>query len=49
MADRLAAVATSLHARAVAIGDTDLISQGILVEIGAGLEKQAWMLRAQIR
>jgi starvation-inducible DNA-binding protein len=49
LAARLAAVATSLHARAAAIGDTDLISQGILVEIGAGLEKQAWMLRAQIR
>ena len=49
MAGRLAAVATSLRGRAGGIGDTDLVSQGILIEIGAGLEKQAWMLRAQIR
>ncbi len=49
MTSRLATVATSLRERAAAIGDSDLGSQGILIEIGAGLEKQAWMLRAQIR
>ena len=49
MADRLAAVATGLRGRAASVGDSDLVSQGILIEIGAGLEKQAWMLRAQIR
>jgi starvation-inducible DNA-binding protein len=49
MADRLATVATGLRRRAAEIGETDLVSQGILVEIGAGLEKQAWMLRAQVR
>ena len=49
MADRLGAVATSLRGRASMVGDSDLVSQGILIEIGAGLEKQAWMLRAQIR
>ena len=49
MADRLSTVAASLRGRAASIGDTDLVSQGILIEIGAGLEKQAWMLRAQIR
>ena len=49
MADRLSTVASSLRGRAASIGDTDLVSQGILIEIGAGLEKQAWMLRAQVR
>ena len=49
MAARLATVAASLRQRAVAIGDSDLASQGILIEVGAGLEKQAWMLRAQVR
>ena len=49
MAGHLAAIAGRLRTRAAAIGEADLISQGILVEIGAGLEKQAWMLRAQAR
>lgn len=49
MAGRLGIVAGRLRERAAAIGDSDLVSQGILVEIGAGLEKQAWMLRAQVR
>ncbi len=49
MADRLATVAGSLRERAAAVGESDLASQGILIEVGAGLEKQAWMLRAQVR
>ena len=49
MADPITSIATSLRTRAAAVGDSDLATQGILIEIGTGLEKQAWMLRAQIR
>ena len=49
MAERLSDVAARLRDRAAAIGDTDLATQGILIEIGGGLEKQVWMLRAQVR
>ncbi len=49
MAERLGLVAARLRERAAAVGDSDLITQGIFLEIGAGLEKQAWMLRAQVR
>ncbi len=48
MAERLTTVAGELRRRAIEIGDSDLMSQGILVEIGTALEKQAWMLRAQV-
>jgi starvation-inducible DNA-binding protein len=48
MVERLTQVADRLRLRAGEVGDSDLISQGILIEIGTGLEKQAWMLRAQI-
>jgi starvation-inducible DNA-binding protein len=47
MAARVDQVAGNVRRRAVEIGDDDLISQDLLVEVGAGLEKQAWMLRAQ--
>lgn len=49
MAERLSDVANRLRERAGAIGDTDLATQGILIEIGGGLEKHVWMLRAQVR
>jgi starvation-inducible DNA-binding protein len=49
MAERLLAVAARLRERAQAVGEADLATQGILVEIGAGLEKHVWMLRAQVR
>ncbi len=49
MGARLDRIAGSLRKRALAIGEADLISQGMLLEIGAGLEKQAWMLRVQAR
>jgi starvation-inducible DNA-binding protein len=49
MGSRLEGIAASLRTRALAIGEADLISQGMLLEIGAGLEKQAWMLRVQGR
>jgi starvation-inducible DNA-binding protein len=48
MAERLTTVATRLRDRATAIGEADLVTQGILIEIGGGLDKQAWMLRAQL-
>jgi len=49
MAERLSTVAARLRDRATVIGDSDLATQGILIEIGGGLEKQVWMLRAQVR
>lgn len=39
--------ASRLRDRVERVGDADLISQGVLIEIGAELEKQAWMVRAQ--
>jgi starvation-inducible DNA-binding protein len=47
MCDRLNQVADAVLARAAEIGDADLVSQGILIETGGGLQKQAWMLRVQ--
>jgi DNA-binding ferritin-like protein len=35
--------------RAAAVGDVDLATQGLLIEVGGGLEKHVWMLRAQVR
>jgi starvation-inducible DNA-binding protein len=49
MAERMSTIAARLLERAGAIGDTDLATQGILIEIGGGLEKHVWMLRAQVR
>lgn len=49
MAERMSTVAARLLGRAAAVGDGDLATQGILIEIGGGLEKHVWMLRAQVR
>jgi len=49
MGARLDSISAAVRDRALAVGDSDLITQGILLEIGAGLEKQAWMLRVQGR
>ena len=49
MAERMSAIAARLLGRAAEIGDSDLATQGILIEIGGGLEKHVWMLRAQVR
>ena len=46
--ERISAFAARLHQRAVEIGDTDLASQDLLVEILRGVEKQRWMLRAHL-
>jgi starvation-inducible DNA-binding protein len=45
MIDELAA---RLHERIDRLGESDLVSQGILVSVAEELEKQAWMLRAQL-
>jgi starvation-inducible DNA-binding protein len=37
-----------LHDRISRLGETDPVSQGILITISEQLEKQAWMLRKQI-
>ena len=44
--ERISSLAARLHQRAADIGDTDLASQDLLVEILRGVEKQRWMLRA---
>jgi len=49
MRDRLTDVATRIERRAGGIGESDLVTQGLLLEIAGGLAKQAWMLRVQAR
>lgn len=49
MRDRLGDVATRIEQRAAAIGDADLVTQDLLLEIAGGLQKHAWMLRVQAR
>ena len=49
MRDRLTDVAARIERRAGEIGESDLVTQGLLLEIAGGLAKQAWMLRVQAR
>lgn len=49
MRDRITEVAGRLERRAAEIGEGDLVTQGILLEIAGGLQKHAWMLRVQAR
>jgi len=49
MRDRLGEVAGRLERRAGEIGDSDLVTQGILLVVAGGLQKHAWMLRVQAR
>ncbi len=49
MRDRLTDVAARIERRAGEIGDSDLVTQGLLLEISGGLAKHAWMLRVQAR
>lgn len=49
VADRMSAVAGRLRTRAGLVGETDLLSQDLLIEVGRGLEKDLWMLREQVR
>jgi starvation-inducible DNA-binding protein len=41
-------LADRLHERIDRLGESDLVSQGVLVSVAEELEKQAWMLRAQL-
>jgi starvation-inducible DNA-binding protein len=41
-------LADRLHERIDRLGESDLVSQGILVSVAEELEKQAWMLRSQL-
>jgi starvation-inducible DNA-binding protein len=49
MIERLDDLNSRLHGRIQRLGDSDPISQGILIEAATQLEKQTWMLRAQRR
>jgi starvation-inducible DNA-binding protein len=49
MRDRMGEVASRIERRAAEIGDGDLVTQGMLLEIAGGLQKHAWMLRVQAR
>jgi starvation-inducible DNA-binding protein len=49
MRDRLGEVASRIERRAAEVGDADLVTQGLLLEIAGGLQKHAWMLRVQAR
>ena len=46
---RLEGIAARLRERIDVLGESDLISQDMLIGIGHGLDKHAWMLRAQVR
>jgi starvation-inducible DNA-binding protein len=47
--ERVSALAIRVRQRASEIGETDLASQDLLIEILRGIEKQRWMLRAHSR
>ena len=47
--ERVSAVARRIRERIDRLDDVDMISQDILIEIGHGIEKQRWMLRAHAR
>lgn len=47
--ERVSAVARRIRERIDRLDEVDLISQDILIEIGHGIEKQRWMLRAHAR
>lgn len=48
MADRVEAVARRTRARLEGLGDADVASEDLLIEILDGLEMQLWMLSAQL-
>jgi starvation-inducible DNA-binding protein len=45
---RIGAVASRIRTTLGPVGDHDLVSQGILLTIAQGLDKQRWMLRAHL-
>jgi len=46
--DRLEKIAGAFRERMDRLGDTDPVSQDILIEVLAGIEKQLWMVRTQL-
>jgi starvation-inducible DNA-binding protein len=46
---RVAAVAERVRARLQPIGEVDLVSQEVLIDLVRALEKQQWLLRVQAR
>ena len=48
MENRVAGVASRARVAAERLGDLDLASQDLIIEIVRGLEKHQWMLRAQL-
>ena len=48
LAHRIAVVVEHTRARMDRIGDLDLASQDVLIEVTRALEKQLWMIRAQL-
>jgi starvation-inducible DNA-binding protein len=46
--ERLEATAGAFRERMERLGDTDPVSQDVLIEILAGIEKQLWMVRTQL-
>jgi starvation-inducible DNA-binding protein len=49
IADRVAGVASRGRSAVNRLGEIDIISQDIVIEIVKGLEKHLWMLRNQLR
>ena len=45
--ERVERVAAGIRAKLPRVGESDLVTQDMLIGIVEGLEKQAWMLRAQ--
>ena len=45
---RVAEVSERVRARMSSLGNADLASQDVLIEVVRELEKQQWMLRAQL-
>jgi starvation-inducible DNA-binding protein len=48
MTRRVAEVAEEVRFRLVPVGEVDLVSQGVLLDVVRTLEKQQWMLRVQL-
>jgi DNA-binding ferritin-like protein len=46
--DRAGEVARRVRERVQRLGDSDPLSQDVLIELGRGLEKHLWMLREEV-
>jgi starvation-inducible DNA-binding protein len=49
LSERLADVAERIRARMDRLGELDLASQDVLIEVVRALEQQLWMVRAQLK